>query len=151
MRVYEAKVEFVPTLWEVGTERLITPDAVYGYLRDVLELFPHQETFWVVLLTTRHNPIARQMISLGTATSTLASPAEVFRTAIVAGASRIAGAHSHPSGDPSPSAADVQVTRQLREAARILSIDLVDHVVLGRAELDPLGKGFYSFRNAGLL
>ena len=55
------------------------------------------------------------------------------------------------SGDPAPSAADVQVTRQLREAARAVDIDLLDHVSVGRAAADPRGLGFYSFREAGLL
>ena len=59
--------------------------------------------------------------------------------------------HNHPSGDPSPSAADIQVTRQLREASRIIDIDLLDHVILGTKEDDPARAGFYSFRNAGLL
>lgn len=55
------------------------------------------------------------------------------------------------SGDPAPSAADVQVTRQLREAARAIDIELLDHVVLGRPEADPRSVGHYSFREAGIL
>ena len=55
------------------------------------------------------------------------------------------------SGDPAPSAADVQVTRQLRDAAKAVDIALLDHVIVGRANADPLGRGFYSFREAGLL
>jgi DNA-binding LacI/PurR family transcriptional regulator len=54
-------------------------------------------------------------------------------------------------GDPAPSSADVQVTRQLREAAKALNIELLDHVVVGNAGADPTGVGFYSFRSAGLL
>jgi DNA repair protein RadC len=60
-------------------------------------------------------------------------------------------AHNHPSGNPAPSAADIQVTRQLRDAARTVDIDLLDHVIVGRASADPLGKGWHSFREAGLL
>jgi DNA repair protein RadC len=55
-------------------------------------------------------------------------------------------AHNHPSGDPTPSNADLQVTRGLREAARILEIQLLDHVIVGDAKADPRGIGFYSFR-----
>ena len=55
------------------------------------------------------------------------------------------------SGDPAPSAADLQVTRQLREAARTIDIELLDHVILGRAGADPCGRGYFSFREAGLL
>ncbi|HRJ48868.1 MAG TPA: JAB domain-containing protein, partial [Opitutaceae bacterium] len=60
-------------------------------------------------------------------------------------------AHNHPSGDPAPSAADVQITRLLREAARTVDIQLLDHVILGRPEADPAGRGYYSFREAGVL
>ena len=60
-------------------------------------------------------------------------------------------ARNHPSGDPSPSQADMQVTRKLREAARILEIEMLDHVVCGDAKADPLARGFYSFREAGLI
>lgn len=58
--------------------------------------------------------------------------------------------HNHPSGDPAPSAADLQVTRQCREAAKALDIQLLDHVVVGSPQNDPCGRGFYSFREAGL-
>lgn len=55
------------------------------------------------------------------------------------------------SGDPAPSLQDVQVTSQLREAARTVDITLIDHVIVGRATSDPLGRGFYSFRSAGMI
>ena len=60
-------------------------------------------------------------------------------------------AHNHPSGDPSPRSADREVVRQLREAARIVGITLLDRVIIGRAGADPLGRGYYSFRDAGLV
>jgi DNA repair protein RadC len=82
---------------------------------------------------------------------TLVSPREVFRGVIIAGAVALVAAHNHPSGDPSPSAADIQVTRRLREAANTLEIDLLDHVICGDAKADPRGVGHFSFREAGLL
>ena len=87
----------------------------------------------------------------GTATSSLVHPREVFREAIRLSATAVIVAHNHPSGDPAPSPADIQVTRQLREAAQTVKIDLLDHVILGRQSTDPLGLGFYSFSDAGLL
>lgn len=69
----------------------------------------------------------------------------------LAGCSALIVAHNHPSGDPAPSAADIHVTRKLREAAKILEIELVDHVIVGEAKADPLGRGTFSFREAGLL
>ena len=59
--------------------------------------------------------------------------------------------NNHPSGDPSPSAADIQLTRQLREAAAAVDIPLLDHVIIGRRGADPLGRGYYGFRKAGVL
>jgi DNA repair protein RadC len=78
-------------------------------------------------------------------------PREVFREAIREAASAVICVHNHPSGDPLPSAADLKVTQQLREAARAVQIDLLDHVIIGRPAADPAGRGHYSFREAGLL
>lgn len=109
------------------------------------------EKFWALCLNRKNRLKKLVEITSGTATSSLAHPREVFRSAVQHGATAIACVHNHPSGDPAPSAADVQVTRQLREAARTLDIDLLDHVVVGNAGADPTGVGFYSFRSAGIL
>jgi DNA repair protein RadC len=109
------------------------------------------EKFWVLCLNRKNRLIKRVEVTSGTATAALAHPREVFRTAIRESASAVACVHNHPSGDPAPSAPDLQVTRQLREAARAVDITLIDHVIIGRAAADPLGRGFYSFRNAGLI
>lgn len=89
-----------------------------------------QEAFYAVYLDRKNHPLGRHMISLGTATSPLAAPREVFRGAILAGATALIVAHNHPAGDPAPSAADIQVTRTLREASKIIDIELLDHVML---------------------
>ena len=109
------------------------------------------EKFWVLCLNRRNRLLKQVAISSGTATSSLVHPREVFREAIREGATAVICAHTHPSGDPAPSSADVQVTRQLREAARALDIELLDHVILGQPAADPRGLGWYSFRQAGLL
>jgi DNA repair protein RadC len=109
------------------------------------------EKFWVLCLN-RRNRIRRMVeISSGIATAALAHPREVFRCAIRESAAAVVCAHNHPSGDPAPSAADIQLTRQLREAASAVDIPLLDHVIIGRRGADPLGRGYYSFREAGLL
>ena len=116
------------------------------------ELFDLEiEKFWVLSLNRKNRLLRRQEITSGTATSSLVHPREVFREAIKAGACAIIAVHNHPSGDPAPSAADFQVTRQLREAARAVDIALLDHVILGRPAADPLGRGHFSFRAAGLV
>jgi DNA repair protein RadC len=109
------------------------------------------EKFWVLCLNRKNRLVKRVEISSGTATAALAHPREVFRAAVRESATAIVCVHNHPSGDPAPSAPDLQVTRQLREAARAVDVDLVDHVILGRAGADPIGRGYFSFREAGML
>jgi len=109
------------------------------------------EKFWVLCLNRRNRLMKRVEVTSGIATAALAHPREVFRTAIAVAASAVICVHNHPSGDPAPSAADIQLTRQLREAARAVDIDLIDHVIIGRPSADPLGRGHYSFRESGLL
>ena len=100
----------------------------------------------------RRNRLIRQVeVTSGTAGSTLVHPREVFREAIKEAASAVVCVHNHPSGDPAPSAADVRVTRSLREAAQTVDIALLDHVIVGEVAHDPLGLGYYSFRDAGVL
>lgn len=109
------------------------------------------EKFWVLCLNRKNRLLKLVEITSGTATSSLAHPREVFRQAIRHGACAIICVHNHPSGDPAPSAADIQVTRQLREAAKTVDIEMTDHVILGNPAADPRGVGFYSFREAGML
>lgn len=129
---------------------LARPELVQSYLQPYatgLEV----EKFWVLCLNRKNRLLKRIEISSGTATAALAHPREVFRAAVRESAAGIVCAHNHPSGDPAPSAADLQVTRLLREAARAVDIPLVDHVILGRTNADPTGRGYFSFREAGML
>lgn len=109
------------------------------------------EKFWVLCLDRRNRLVKRVELTSGTANATLAHPREVFRAAVREAASAVVCAHNHPSGDPAPSAPDMHITRQIREAARTIDIDLIDHVILGRPGADPVGRGYYSFREAGIL
>lgn len=109
------------------------------------------EKFWVLCLNRKNRLLKQVAITSGTATAALAHPREVYRTAIRESASAIVCVHNHPSGDPAPSAPDLHVTRLLREAARTVDIDLLDHVIVGRPDADPLAKGYFSFREAGIL
>jgi DNA repair protein RadC len=109
------------------------------------------EKFWVLSLNRRNRLRKQVEVSSGTATAALAHPREVFRSAIREAASAVVCVHNHPSGDPSPSAADIQLTRQLRDAAAAVDIPLLDHVIIGRRGADPLSRGYYSFREAGML
>ena len=109
------------------------------------------EKFWVLCLNRKNRLLKRVEVSSGTASSSLVHPREVFREAIREGALCIVCVHNHPSGDPAPSSADIQVTRQLRDAAKTVGIDLMDHVIVGTKTHDPADIGYYSFRAAGLI
>jgi DNA repair protein RadC len=150
MRVYEAKLVY--SLVSLGEEVVLdTPERVAAYLESAYAEYPMQEALFVVLLDRKNHPLGRHLVTLGTLTSSLVHSREVFRAAIISGAAAIVVSHNHPSGDPAPSSADLTVTRVLREASRILGIDLLDHVIVGDKKADPAGVGYHSFRQAGLL
>uniref|UniRef100_UPI0040495083 RadC family protein n=1 Tax=Cephaloticoccus sp. TaxID=1985742 RepID=UPI0040495083 len=125
-------------------------DLVAAYLAPIA-LGLAVEKFWVLCLNRKNRLLKCREVTSGTATAALAHPREVFRIAIREGSAAVICAHNHPSGDPAPSAADIQVTRQLREAAKTVDIELLDHVIVGQRAADPLDRGYYSFREAGLL
>jgi DNA repair protein RadC len=135
----------------MGEAPLLTrADLVVAYL-EPLAASLEVEKFWALCLNRKNRLLKRVEVTSGTATAALAHPREVFRAAIREAASALVCVHNHPSGDPAPSAADVQITHLLREAAKTVEITLLDHVIIGRAGADPLGRGYYSFREAGLM
>jgi len=141
-RVVSQKAEDSPLLNRADRVAEFLQPAIFG-----LEV----EKFWVLCLNRKNRLLKKVEVSSGTTTSALAHPREVFREAIREAATAVVCAHNHPSGDPAPSAADLQITRQLREAAKAVDIDLLDHIILGRPNADPAGRGYYSFREAGLI
>jgi DNA repair protein RadC len=110
---------------------LDNPDAVADLLREENRQY-QVEHFQVLLLNTRRRLIRVETISQGTLDTILVHPREVFKMAIAANASAIVLVHNHPSGDPTPSEADIKVTRDLIRAGKLLKIDVLDHVILGR-------------------
>ena len=136
---------------EIGTPPLLSnPTEIAAFMRPLTRGLA-VEKFWVLCLNRKNRLLRRTEVTSGTAGSTLVHPREVFRDAIREGASAIVCVHNHPSGDPAPSAADIRVTRTLREAAGTIDIELLDHVIVGEPGADPTGLGYYSFRDAGVL
>ncbi|MGA3162893.1 MAG: DNA repair protein RadC [Verrucomicrobiota bacterium] len=126
---------------------LETPEAIVNLLREDNRL-RQVETFQIILLNTRHRLIRVEQISQGTLDTILVHPREVFRAAIAANAAAVVLAHNHPSGDPTPSEADIKVTRDLIRAGQLLKIDVLDHVIIGRATPEQQ-KDFASLRELG--
>jgi DNA repair protein RadC len=102
------------------------------------------EHFGVVLLDSRHRVIRTTVLSIGSLNSTVVEPRDVFREAMLGAAAALVVFHTHPSGDPSPSPDDVELTRRLVAAGVLMGIDVVDHVVLSDAR-------YYSFKETGHL
>src|SRR5438445_9676045 len=124
-----------------------TPARVADLLREDGRLHS-VEHFQVVLLNTRRKLIRIEQISQGTLDTILVHPRQVFKLAIAANASAIVLVHNHPSGDPTPSEADIKVTRDLIRAGQLLKIEVLDHVIIGkRTEQRP--KDFVSLREMG--
>jgi len=107
----------------------VSPAAAARFVRQLLAN-DAREHFVAILLDGRHRPVAYQVVSVGTATASLVHPREVFQTAVGLGAVALIVAHSHPSGDPTPSSEDREVTARLVRAGEILGIRILDHVVV---------------------
>jgi DNA repair protein RadC len=126
---------------------LDNPETVAMLLREENRIY-EVEHFQVLLLNTRRRLIRVEQISQGTLDTILVHPREVFKSAIAANASAIVLVHNHPSGDPAPSEADIKVTRDLIRAGKLLKIDVLDHVILGRASKERT-QDYASLRELG--
>jgi DNA repair protein RadC len=106
---------------------------------------PDREHVVALMLDTKHHPVGIHTVSIGTLNQSVVSAREVFKAAVLANAAAIVLCHNHPSGDPTPSAEDVAITKKLREAGVLLDIELLDHIVLGNPDwvsLRERGLGF---------
>ena len=112
-----------------------TPEDVARYYRDVLPQLP-QEQLRVIWLNTKNEVVGQHMAHQGTVDSSVVRGVDVLRPPLVAGVSKVIMVHNHPSGDPTPSGADVAVTKELYLAAQKLDMELLDHVVIGREGRD---------------
>lgn len=110
---------------------------------------PDKESLVVFLLNHRLAPYAWHRVSLGTVSECAAHPREIMRPVIAGCASGFVLMHNHPAGDPSPSRADELMTRRMVEAADMIQIRFLDHLVIGKPA--PGREPYYSFREAGLI
>ena len=141
---YQVVMEQLPLVKEAATLSTKTPDDVYRDCKDLADLA--QEAFQVLSLNTKNFIINRTMVSLGLADASLVHPREVFRPLITDGACAGILVHNHPSGDPTPSAEDIRITKQMVDAGKLIDIRILDHIIIGRGE-----KKYLSMREEGII
>jgi DNA repair protein RadC len=129
-----------------------TPDKAAAYWRAHVPTHPYfnpdVECFVTLLVNTRRKIQGHVLISTGTLDTILVHPREVFRPAIIAASAAVILAHCHPSGDPTPSEADIKVTRDLIRAGQLLKIEVLDHIIMGQPSPDRQ-EDFVSLRTLG--
>jgi len=124
-----------------------TPERVACLLREENRLY-EVERFQVLLVNTRRRLLRVEKLAHGTLDSLLVHPREVFRVALAANAAAVVLVHNHPSGDPTPSEADIRVTRDMIRAGQILKIEVLDHIILGRRTPERT-RDYVSLRELG--
>lgn len=128
--IREVAVRYVGRSARIATA-LRGPADVVEFLRRIVR-DDAREHFVAIYLDGRHRPIAHQVVSIGTASASLVHPREVFQPAILVGACAVIVAHNHPSGDPTPSREDREITQRLAQAGALLGVSLLDSVVFTR-------------------
>jgi DNA repair protein RadC len=126
---------------------LDNPEVVVNYMRETNRL-RDVECLQILLLNVRNKLIRVEKISDGLVDTLLVHPREVFRAAIMANAAAVILLHNHPSGDPTPSEADIKATRDLIRAGKILKIEVLDHIIIGRATATR-PKDYFSLKELG--
>ena len=116
---------------------------IYNLIRPNLMDLPHEE-FWVILLNRANVVMRKTAISRGGVAGTVADPKMIFKEALEQLASSIILVHNHPSGNRNPSAADIQLTKKLKDAGHFLDLPILDHLIFAESE-------YYSFADEGML
>jgi DNA repair protein RadC len=132
----------------LSKQKLDSPELVHALLGAEMRML-HKESLRVILLDTRYHLIRIEEISLGSINESIAHPRDVFRPALISSAYAMIVVHNHPSGDASPSQTDHNLTRRLAEAAELLQIKLLDHIIIGAPTEQR--AGYFSFKEAGIL
>lgn len=141
-RLTQYKVSLVrdSSVMKDGDKRISSMDDVMTAMADMKDL--DREQLRAIFVDARHKIIGWEVISIGTVTASLAHPREILKGAILSNACGIILVHNHPSGDCSPSDEDVRLTNRIKDATRIMGIELLDHVVVSV-------NGAYSFKASG--
>ncbi|MFH5882564.1 MAG: RadC family protein [Candidatus Izemoplasmataceae bacterium] len=117
---------------------LTNPKYVFDYLKTDLEML-NQEMFYALYLDIKGKLIKKQLLFMGSLSSAIVHPREVFKHAVTLSAASIIIVHNHPSGDPTPSNSDIKITKMMVENGKVMDIEVVDHIIIGKGR-------YYSFR-----
>jgi DNA repair protein RadC len=128
--------------WETG-QPLHSAEDVYHHFRENLGR-EKREFFYVVLLNNKNRKIREVKVSEGSLTASLVHPREVYNPVIRESAASVIFVHNHPSGDPAPSAEDIDITKRLKEVGDVMGVRVLDHVVIGHDR-------YFSFNDRGML
>ncbi|UNC90918.1 RadC family protein [Candidatus Contubernalis alkaliaceticus] len=120
-----------------------SPKDVADYLMEEMRYY-QKEYFKVILLNTKNQIISTELISIGSLNSSIVHPREIFSVAIKKVSASVILVHNHPSGDPTPSREDIEVTKRIIQAGDIIGITVLDHMIIGEGR-------YYSFREGGLI
>ena len=123
--------------------KLISPESIYLYLKDHLEM-KMQEHFIALYLNTKAELIKKETLFIGSLNSSLVHPREIFKHAVINSAATIIICHNHPSGDPTPSQNDIEVTKIIHKNGVMMDIQLMDHIIIGR-------NRYFSFKEKGII
>lgn len=142
--VLVAAVELGRRLAARRSERVVvgTPQDVPGLFMEEMRHLEKEE-FRVLLLDTKNHVLGFELCSVGSLSSSIVHPREVFKAAVRRAAAGVVLVHNHPSGDPTPSREDIEVTRRLVEAGKLIGIDVLDHIIIG-------DNRYVSFREQGI-
>ena len=133
---------------QINSTPLDCPEKIHRFFAPQLQHLPHEQVV-VASLDTRLRHMGTTVVSIGTVSEATAHPREILRPVIARAAHGFILIHNHPAGDPSPSMADSTVTKRIVEAANLMQIKFLDHVIIGRADCGRMP--YFSFREAGLV
>lgn len=139
--------------YHVAKTAMDTPECVRDFWFDVIAadatFEADKELLAVVMVNTKIRLLGYHIVSVGSLSEAIAHPREILRPCILIAAHGFILAHNHPSGDCAPSEADRRLTSRMRDAAELLRIPLIDHIIVGDRSISPPGR--FSFRESGLL
>ena len=122
---------------------ITSPVDVFNYMMEEMR-YLEQEEFRIILLNIKNKVIGAETVFRGSLNSSIVHPREIFRLALRKSAASLILLHNHPSGDPTPSNEDINVTRRMVEAGEIMGVNILDHIIMGEGR-------FLSFREKGLI